>query len=330
MHLGSHDVYASVAGGLRVQEPAADLGIALAIASVVSRSSDALERRRLRRTRTLGRAARRASARSAARPRRANSATARSSRRTRYPDVASAIAAALRANAPLPLFELVPNLSEGRSSRNDRRGDCRRGGVRRARAASHQRCRASSQRAHDRGRCARRVAMRPSHSRASPPSASICESIAACIRASARSTCFRSFRSAAPRSRMPHARLHAKRRSASGSATRSRRFIYGAAASDAHRRAARKRARRRVRGLARALRAHAARRRHHRAPRERGRNRRRRAADPGRLQHRTRRPATLRSPGASPRSCGNAQAACVRYVHWACASTTAWSRSRST
>lgn len=33
MHLGSHDVYASVAGGLRVQEPAADLGIALAIAS---------------------------------------------------------------------------------------------------------------------------------------------------------------------------------------------------------------------------------------------------------------------------------------------------------
>jgi DNA repair protein RadA/Sms len=31
--LGSHDVYASVAGGLRVSEPAADLGIALAIAS---------------------------------------------------------------------------------------------------------------------------------------------------------------------------------------------------------------------------------------------------------------------------------------------------------
>lgn len=31
--LGSHDVYASVAGGLRVNEPAADLGIALAIAS---------------------------------------------------------------------------------------------------------------------------------------------------------------------------------------------------------------------------------------------------------------------------------------------------------
>jgi DNA repair protein RadA/Sms len=31
--LGSHDVYASVAGGLRVLEPAADLGIALAIAS---------------------------------------------------------------------------------------------------------------------------------------------------------------------------------------------------------------------------------------------------------------------------------------------------------
>ena len=33
MQLGSHDVYASVAGGLRVSEPAADLGIALAIAS---------------------------------------------------------------------------------------------------------------------------------------------------------------------------------------------------------------------------------------------------------------------------------------------------------
>lgn len=33
MQLGSHDVYASVAGGLRVTEPAADLGIALAIAS---------------------------------------------------------------------------------------------------------------------------------------------------------------------------------------------------------------------------------------------------------------------------------------------------------
>lgn len=33
MHLGSHDVYASVAGGLRVNEPAADLGVALAIAS---------------------------------------------------------------------------------------------------------------------------------------------------------------------------------------------------------------------------------------------------------------------------------------------------------
>jgi DNA repair protein RadA/Sms len=31
--LGTHDVYASVAGGLRVVEPAADLGIALAIAS---------------------------------------------------------------------------------------------------------------------------------------------------------------------------------------------------------------------------------------------------------------------------------------------------------
>ena len=33
LHLGGHDIYASVAGGLRVSEPAADLGIALAIAS---------------------------------------------------------------------------------------------------------------------------------------------------------------------------------------------------------------------------------------------------------------------------------------------------------
>ena len=33
LQLGGHDVYASVAGGLRVSEPAADLGIALAIAS---------------------------------------------------------------------------------------------------------------------------------------------------------------------------------------------------------------------------------------------------------------------------------------------------------
>ena len=33
MQLGAHDVYASVAGGLRIGEPAADLGIALAVAS---------------------------------------------------------------------------------------------------------------------------------------------------------------------------------------------------------------------------------------------------------------------------------------------------------
>ncbi len=33
LQLGTHDIYASVAGGLRVSEPAADLGIALAIAS---------------------------------------------------------------------------------------------------------------------------------------------------------------------------------------------------------------------------------------------------------------------------------------------------------
>jgi DNA repair protein RadA/Sms len=33
LQLGTSDVYASVAGGLRVNEPAADLGIALAIAS---------------------------------------------------------------------------------------------------------------------------------------------------------------------------------------------------------------------------------------------------------------------------------------------------------
>lgn len=33
LHLGMHDIYVSVAGGLRIAEPAADLGIALAIAS---------------------------------------------------------------------------------------------------------------------------------------------------------------------------------------------------------------------------------------------------------------------------------------------------------
>jgi DNA repair protein RadA/Sms len=33
MQLGGHDIYCSVAGGLRIVEPAADLGIALAIAS---------------------------------------------------------------------------------------------------------------------------------------------------------------------------------------------------------------------------------------------------------------------------------------------------------
>lgn len=33
LHLGDHDIYCSVAGGLRITEPAADLGIALAIAS---------------------------------------------------------------------------------------------------------------------------------------------------------------------------------------------------------------------------------------------------------------------------------------------------------
>jgi DNA repair protein RadA/Sms len=33
LHLGMHDIYASVAGGLRIQEPAADLAVALAIAS---------------------------------------------------------------------------------------------------------------------------------------------------------------------------------------------------------------------------------------------------------------------------------------------------------
>jgi DNA repair protein RadA/Sms len=39
MNLGNFDVYASVAGGLRVNEPAADLGIALAVASAFRRRS---------------------------------------------------------------------------------------------------------------------------------------------------------------------------------------------------------------------------------------------------------------------------------------------------
>jgi DNA repair protein RadA/Sms len=33
LHLGTHDIYASVAGGLRIGEPAADLGVALAVVS---------------------------------------------------------------------------------------------------------------------------------------------------------------------------------------------------------------------------------------------------------------------------------------------------------
>ena len=35
MQLGAHDVYMSVVGGLKVAEPAADLGVALAIASAL-------------------------------------------------------------------------------------------------------------------------------------------------------------------------------------------------------------------------------------------------------------------------------------------------------
>jgi DNA repair protein RadA/Sms len=67
MALGSHDVYASVAGGLRVNEPAADLGIALAIASAfrgVPLAADAVafgEIGLAGEVRAVGQAARRAS-----------------------------------------------------------------------------------------------------------------------------------------------------------------------------------------------------------------------------------------------------------------------------
>ena len=69
--LGTHDVYASVAGGLRVSEPAADLGIALAIASSFRNIAIDAGRRGLRRTRSLGRNPRRQRRTTGAKPKRA-------------------------------------------------------------------------------------------------------------------------------------------------------------------------------------------------------------------------------------------------------------------
>lgn len=94
MALGSHDVYASVAGGLRVNEPAADLGIALAIASAfrgVPLASDAAafgEIGLAGEVRSVGQGARRA-----AEARKLGFATVYAP--PQIPDVAAAIRAAL-------------------------------------------------------------------------------------------------------------------------------------------------------------------------------------------------------------------------------------------
>ena len=150
LHLGAHDVYASVAGGLRVGEPAADLGIALAIASAFRnvplppnlvafgelglagevRAVNAADRRRAE-ARKLGFTDDRRAGRG---------------RRRRPGDPQSARIA----SAAMPLFEIVPNLSEGRdpafleaaggSGRTDRR----------ARARLQPRRQPPSQRPHDR------------------------------------------------------------------------------------------------------------------------------------------------------------------------------------
>ena len=92
--LGSHDVYASVAGGLRVVEPAADLGIALAIASSFRNVPIAPQTRGLRRAGLVGRSARR----QCGRPPRSRGAQVGLRARDlaiARPDVAAAIEAAL-------------------------------------------------------------------------------------------------------------------------------------------------------------------------------------------------------------------------------------------
>ena len=81
MALGTHDVYASVAGGLRVVEPAADLGIALAIASSFRNTSLPAESRSVWRGRALRRAASRSCLAETPLPRRVNLDTPRCSRR---------------------------------------------------------------------------------------------------------------------------------------------------------------------------------------------------------------------------------------------------------
>ena len=53
--LGSADVFVNVAGGVRIDEPGADLAVALAIASAATRRAGAGRTRRVRRARLTGR-----------------------------------------------------------------------------------------------------------------------------------------------------------------------------------------------------------------------------------------------------------------------------------
>ena len=75
--LGSHDVYANLAGGLSVAEPALDLPVALALASSTARPADRARDGGDRRGRAARRAARRSSAWNAACARRHDSGSAR-------------------------------------------------------------------------------------------------------------------------------------------------------------------------------------------------------------------------------------------------------------
>ncbi len=146
--LGTHDVYASVAGGLRVSEPAADLGIALAIASsfrnIALDANVAVfgELGLSGEVRAVNAAQRReAEARKLGYAQIVSPASAR--------DIAAAIATTLRLTMR---FEIVPNLSEGRDAATHRRGSRCRQRNRRARRGLEQRRRAPSQRADDRRR----------------------------------------------------------------------------------------------------------------------------------------------------------------------------------
>ena len=132
--LGGHDVYASVAGGLRISEPAADLGIALAIASSFRNVAIPMtvavfgELGLSGEVRAVAGAERRE-----AEARKLGYADLISPANTR--DIVAAIKRGLAAGVMAMLFEIVPNLSEGRNAGDDRRG-MRGGEADRARGSS--------------------------------------------------------------------------------------------------------------------------------------------------------------------------------------------------